>query len=292
MPGPKVTVLIPNYKTPEVTRLCLRLLRKNTPPDMVRVIVIDNDSADDSLAYLKSLEWIELIERRGVVDDTPSQSESRALDLALERVDTPYVLAIHTDTLVKDPRWVEVLLEEIERDDTVAGVGSWKLETPPGLGKCLAKTLEYRVRLLRYTLAGDRQGVRKVRDQIDGGYYRIGNQQAVPRSGEGREYYFLRSHCALYRMDLVRKYGLTFSQNDETASKGMSKHLVEEGYRLVYLSARYLSDYLMHLNHATMVFHPELGSGSRTIRKGLKRIRRILDEMDADTILADDSLDR
>jgi GT2 family glycosyltransferase len=292
MTDSKVTVLIPNYKTPEVTRLCLRMLRKNTPTDAVRVIVIDNDSADDSLAYLKSLDWIELIERKGVVDDTPSQSESRALDLALERVQTPYVLAIHTDTLVKDPRWLEVLLEEIEGDDTVAGVGSWKLETPPGLGKCLAKTLEYRLRLLRYSLAGDRQGVKKVRDQIDGGYYRIGSRQDAPRSGEGREYYFLRSHCALYRMDLIHKYNLTFSQNGETASKGMSKYLVEQGYRLVYLSARHLSDYLMHLNHATMVFHPELGSGDRTIRKGLRRIRRILKELDADRILADASLDR
>ena len=36
MPDPKVTLLIPNYKTPELTRLCLRLVRKHTDTGMIR----------------------------------------------------------------------------------------------------------------------------------------------------------------------------------------------------------------------------------------------------------------
>ena len=60
-PGsPLVTVLVPNYRTPELTRLCLRLLRKHTPPGRIRVIAIDNDSGDDSLDYLRSQLTIEL----------------------------------------------------------------------------------------------------------------------------------------------------------------------------------------------------------------------------------------
>ncbi|MBL8704260.1 MAG: glycosyltransferase, partial [Rhodospirillales bacterium] len=61
--APLVTVLVPNYRTPELTRLCLRLLRKHTPPGRIRVIAIDNDSRDESLDYLRSLAWISLIER-------------------------------------------------------------------------------------------------------------------------------------------------------------------------------------------------------------------------------------
>ena len=45
----KATICIVNYKTLELTRLCLRSIRKftNYPYE---VIVVDNDSGDESLA--------------------------------------------------------------------------------------------------------------------------------------------------------------------------------------------------------------------------------------------------
>ena len=58
------TVLVPNYKTLKLTKVCLRLIKKNTDLKKVNVIVIDNNSKDDSTKYLKSLKWIELIERK------------------------------------------------------------------------------------------------------------------------------------------------------------------------------------------------------------------------------------
>lgn len=55
MSTPEVTVIIANYKTPELTRLCLRLLRMHTAPERYKVIVVDNDSQDESLEYLRGL---------------------------------------------------------------------------------------------------------------------------------------------------------------------------------------------------------------------------------------------
>ena len=124
----RVTILIPNYKTPEITKLCLRLIRKHTNPNRIRVLVIDNDSRDASTDYLRSLSWIDLIERRPAADDTPSLSHSRALDLALAQVKTPFVLSFHTDTFVRDDGWLDFLLGRIKKDPNIAGVGSWKLE--------------------------------------------------------------------------------------------------------------------------------------------------------------------
>ena len=49
MSEPEVTILLPNYKTPELTKLCFRLLNKFTPPGRMRVIAIDNASGDASL---------------------------------------------------------------------------------------------------------------------------------------------------------------------------------------------------------------------------------------------------
>ena len=64
MSEPQLTVIIPNYKTPELTKICLRLLRKYSTPDQLKVIVIDNASADSSIEYLRQLKWIKLIERQ------------------------------------------------------------------------------------------------------------------------------------------------------------------------------------------------------------------------------------
>ena len=45
----QTTILIPNYKTPDLTKLCLRTLRRLTDLSRTRVVVVDNDSADESL---------------------------------------------------------------------------------------------------------------------------------------------------------------------------------------------------------------------------------------------------
>ena len=124
-----VTILVPNYKTLEITKICMRLLRKYTNFDQVEVIAIDNNSQDASVEYLRSLPWIKLIERTPEADDTVPLSHSRALDMALAQVNTPYVLSIHTDTFVKRADWLDMLLKPFKDNTKLAGVGSWKLES-------------------------------------------------------------------------------------------------------------------------------------------------------------------
>ena len=130
MQKPEVSIVIPNYKTPELTRLCLRSLRRHTDLERVRVIVVDNDSRDASLDYLRKVEWIELLERTTDGESGP-EMHARALDLALEKVDTPFLLVIHTDTIVVNDLWLDFLLNRINSDPNIAGVGSWKLEIVP-----------------------------------------------------------------------------------------------------------------------------------------------------------------
>jgi hypothetical protein len=60
---------------------------------------------------------------------------------------------------------------------------------------------------------------------------------------------------------------------------------------MVFLESAFLSNYVIHLNHATMALHPELGARKSTIRKGLKRINKALKDLNAEQILMDDSLD-
>jgi hypothetical protein len=267
---PKVTILVPNYKTLVLTKLCLRLLRKYTCPNEASIIVIDNDSQDESLLYLKTLSWITLIERKAVPNESPVESHARALDLGLSQVETPYVLSIHTDTLVKHHGWLPFLIREIQKDPNIAGVGSWKLESK-AWWQTLLKMMERKIQLTFYQL-------------LNKNYHRI--------EGVGKNYYYLRSHCAMYRTDLLHQYHLCFAGGDLVAGKDMHQKLIAHGHDLTFLPSDVLIKYLEHVNHATTVLNPALSSREKSLKKGRYRIKKSLAKLKAESLLADDSLDR
>lgn len=254
MNAPLVTILIPNYKTQALTQLCLTLLKKFTDMSKVKVIVIDNDSADDSLDYLRSVAWITLIERKSIEGESPVQSHARALDMALATVTTPYVLSIHTDTLIKHTRWLDFLLSEIEKNENIAGVGSWKLEKK----------------------AWWRQGLKRIERSMQYFYFRLTNNQQHGLEGIGKNYYYLRSHCALYRMSALKALKCHFADGDMVAGKEMHKRLKEAGYQMIFLPSDKLITYLEHVNHATTVLNPRLSTRQKSVDKGMCRIAKAI----------------
>jgi GT2 family glycosyltransferase len=256
-----VSIILPNYKTPDLTRLCLRSLRKYTPHDMIRIFVVDNASGDESLDYLRSLDWIRLIERTpaDIAGLEPAVMHTTAMDLAMKEVDTPFVLSFHTDTIVYSPEWLEFLLGRIDRDEKIAGVGSWKLEfIPPA--KRFGKKLEVVENRVKQLLGLKKPEVR-----------------------------FLRSHCALYRTDLLRQYTHGFSEG-KSAGNSIHQYLVDAGFTMEFIPPELLIRYMEHLNHATMILNPVVGSR----RTSAPKARRALDARMARfrDILADDSLDK
>lgn len=269
MTAQQVTILIPNYKTLQLTQLCLRLIRKYTDLTLAKIIVIDNDSKDASVEYLRSLKWIELIERPAVLNEPPVLAHSRALDLALKQVTTPYVLSIHTDTLVRDPEWLPFLLSHIQHSPNCAGVGSWKLEAKPFLKRGL-------------------KWIEKISQQI---FYQLINKKNHALEGVGNNYYYLRSHCALYRMDLIKQYQTGFSDGDQVAGKGMHRKLIEKGHEMLFLPSSTLLKYMEHINHATTVLNPELSRNQKSVAKGTRRIQKSLARFNATAILQDTTLD-
>ena len=252
------TIIIPNYKTPELTKLCLRSLRKHTDLNKARIVVVDNDSADASLDYLRSLKWITLVERKTGEESGP-EMHARALDAALELVDTPFFLVMHTDTIVVSDEWLDYLLGAFAADPKLAGVGSWKLEKSSKL-KYYGQRLEELVRRI------------------------------FLRRRHAPEERYLRSHCAMYRTDLVRSLTRGFFDG-ETAGRSLHRMLVAAGYGMRFLESFELGAYIRHLNHATMILNP---SGEGRTSKASSR-RKLADKMDDacfTSILADDTLDR
>ncbi len=244
MNEPLVTVLLPNYKTPELTKICVRLLNKYTAPGKLRIVAVDNDSGDGSLEYLRSIPWIELIERKDIAGEAGPLMHAKALDQGFGKVTTKYVLVIHTDTLVIHPEWLDYLLRQIEADENIAGVGSWKLEYVSPL-KAFGKKIENVFR----RLAG-----KKV----------------------GKEEHYLRSHCALYRTELIRQHTNGFN-DQKTAGLSIHRILTEKGYQMKFLLSEDLGKYIRHLNHATGVLNPSAGSRRDRKKKSRKRIQGSLE---------------
>lgn len=269
MSSHKVTILIPNYQTPQLTKVCLRLIRKHTDFNIAKILVIDNDSADESLSYLQSLNYIKLLQRHRGLNESGASSHSSALDLGLQKIDTPYVLSIHTDTWVHHPHYLSFLVNQIEKDDRIAGVGSWKLANKYSF-KRIEHLLEY------YGLVYGYQTINKLKAMLSG----------------KPNYYYLRSHCALYRTAFLRKHGLTFSDSSASGvGNAIHQKLLQHGYRMIFLSPETLLRYIEHIDHATTTLNPTIRT-RKSYHKDKQQLQKTWQRFQADAILADTSLDQ
>jgi len=221
----KVAIIIPHFQTLELIRLCLRSIRKFTHYPY-EVIVVDNHSEDASLTYLQSLKWIRLIARGAETEKSGSVAHRAALDIGMDSTDAPYALSLHSDTIVKHPHWLNALVAWIEKDEKIGAVGTWKLEL-------------------------------KTKQALF--FQRLTNIKRLWRRWSGQmseEPPFIRTHCALYRSDLLRKTGLRFLSED-TAGKNVHEGLVQCGYDATFIPITQMMQWVDHLNHTTMLLQKD-----------------------------------
>ncbi len=265
----KATICIVNYKTPDFTRLCLRSVRKftNYPYE---VIVVDNDSQDESLEYLKSLDWIKLIERRPVADEPGGgYSHAAGLDLGLDNCRTEFFVSMHSDTFVRKYNWLSELIGYFSDDENIACVGSGKIELKP----------KWQIQLKKVTdLRTFKRRILREPDPI------------------GKFRYYNRTICSLYRTDILRREQLSFLMGRDkglTGGKKLYFELVDHGYKTVELPPAVMTQYIIHLAHATQVINQsEFNLRSSTKRKINKIIKKIMNSRQVKEILADSSLDK
>ena len=264
----KATICIVNYKTLELIRLCLRSIRKFTHYPY-EVLVIDNNSKDESLDYLRTLNWIRLIERDTQNDHGGGHSHAVALELGLEKCNTEFFISMHSDTIVQKENWLRDLIGYFENNEKIACVGSDKIELTPKWRQLLKKTTDFKT---------FKRKLLKTPDPL--GKYR----------------YYNRTLCCIYRTGILKTEDLSFlAERDKglTAGKKLYFDLVDRGYKTVELPAAVMGQYIIHLAHATQVINiDEFTLRRRTIRKANRLIRKITASELTQTLLADNSLDQ
>jgi hypothetical protein len=95
--------------------------------------------------------------------------------------------------------------------------------------------------------------------------------------------------------DILKQENLSFSKNIEkgvTAGKQLYYDLIDKGYSTLPISEYKMADYICHLAHATMVLNAEFTVRKRTEKKCMKKLKKILNSVEVQNILTDESLDR
>jgi len=226
--APKISLLLVNYKTRYLTGLCLKLIKERFADSELQVIVVDNDSDDESLAHLKSLEWIELIERKVAAHEPGHVAHACALDLGMAAVTSKYVLIMHSDTLIKNPLVLNFLLNKLQEGETVCA-GSVDQRDRSMLSRIWRKTK----RTLR-------------------GYSSHGSCKTNMEKGKLRasdEY--IKSFCCLWEVSVIRNLGLKFCAADRNPGYQMQDELLSRGYKLGTVKPKELFQYVAHIQSGT-----------------------------------------
>lgn len=265
----EVTICVVNYKTPELTRLCLRSIRNYTAYPY-RVMVIDNDSRDESTEYLKGLNWIQFVQRKDkTTDSSGGYAHAAALDMGLELCQTPYFMAMHSDTFVHRAGWLGELMRYFEQEPKRVCVGGGKCELTPALNGLLKKMTDVKAFKRKLLRTPDPLGMHR---------------------------YYNRTVCSIYRTDVLKQEGLSFLMDREkglTVGKKLYFELVDRGYPTVELPDRVMKGYLWHLAHATQAINAqEYNLRSRTVRKTRRLMEKLMDSDEVRQILNNDELDK
>ena len=114
-----LAIIIVNYRTPAMTIECLTSLMSVLPDISVSIIIVDNDSGDDSVNIIS--QWCEVNDVNSVVRVIGSSKNlgfSGGNNLGIKSVKADFYLLLNSDTLVKKNA-LELLMEAAIADPKV-----------------------------------------------------------------------------------------------------------------------------------------------------------------------------
>lgn len=251
---PTFSIALVNYKTYEMTKACLELLHQHLAGRDVAVWVVDNNSADDSTTYLRNLPWINLIERVQPKGEPGHIAHGKALDMVLERIDTDYILLMHTDTFIYDDQVFKLMLDLCTHDPKIAAVGCVEqLDRGP-----LRTSWRFASRYCKHHYRRALQA--------------LGIQGRIPKPWKEVH---LKSFCTLWNSRVIKQHGLHFCMDDQVPGYTLQDKMTASGYTIAEIPARRLFKYLDHIQSGTVAAQGGYGEGHRRNRMYDQAINRL-----------------
>ena len=119
MTDPLVSIVIPHWNHREVLADCLQSLQK-TEYDPLEIIVVDNHSEDDSVAYVR-----EHFPEVHLVENKENRGFAGGCNDGAARAQGEYILILNNDT-TQEPDWITELVRFMETNPSI-GVAQPKL---------------------------------------------------------------------------------------------------------------------------------------------------------------------
>lgn len=254
-----LSIIISQYKTEQFTRLCLRSIRKYSHGP-VQTIVVDNNSRDGSVEYLRGLPWIELIENSDA--SIGSMGHWEGLELGRRKADGDWVCFMHSDTIVLKDGWDVELLGLL---DARGAVG-------------LATT----VRDLNMFESGPERFKRNILEL----------RTTIKRmlSGRGQTNRKVLSHCFIVKKSLLEDSGYDFRAANGEALNEFYTNYVEGRHPFLLIGRNDLEQYIWHTSNVTSIVTGNMRD-ARMVGKFNHKKDALLAAEPVRLILADDSLD-
>ncbi|WP_071873423.1 glycosyltransferase family 2 protein [Atopomonas hussainii] len=144
-----LTVSIVNYKTPQLVIECINSLKRFAPRlASMRVIVVDNASADDSLALIGAAHSdVQLI------DAGDNLGFAAGNNLALQDCESDYVLLLNSDALVDDGS-LDHLLQVMQNNPQVGAVSARVVNADDGQDQDYPARFPSLLEMFRRALSG------------------------------------------------------------------------------------------------------------------------------------------
>jgi N-acetylglucosaminyl-diphospho-decaprenol L-rhamnosyltransferase len=127
----ELAIIIVNYKTPKMVVDVLNSVKQNVANIDAQVLIVDNDSQDDSVTIIN--EWITTEDKKKkfrLIESSHNSGFSGGNNIGINAVDADYYLLLNSDTIVQ-PGALELLLETAKENNDAGLVGA-RLEWPDG----------------------------------------------------------------------------------------------------------------------------------------------------------------
>ncbi len=246
-----------NYKTLALTKISLSLLKQHVDagllPKATEIWVVDNDSQDASTDYLRSLDWIKLIERKPVGKEEGFAAHGHALDLVLSELDCQYCFLMHTDTFIYQPQVFQLLLASLQNKSNTVAIG------------CLEQLNRGYLRsywrlISRFCKHYSRRTVR---------FFGISWREPKPYKEQ-----YIKSFFALWNVRWMKENSLTFFMQNRIPGYALQDIALETGRSIEHISAMQLFKYLDHVEAGTVGLVAGYDDMNRRIKRKLELLKK------------------
>ena len=255
---PILSIIIPQYKTLELIRLCIRAIKQFSMlhPE---IIVVDNNSKDASLDYLKKIKNITLIENKRKCNG--ADAHRLALDLGIKKARGQWILLFHSDSIVLRKGWDEDLIDLTKKYPGTIGATT--------IYRDINRFAPWYTKLLRYF---------KERNSFFNYSLDVTNKKIM-------------SYCFLIERQFLLKTKYEFYGSQGDVGDSLYQHHIKNKKPFILLGRKMLNRFIWHTSNATSLA-AGLMNDKKSKQKFLKKRNQLLSSDIISSILKNNALDK